>query len=39
MLDRMTGKGDGINDQIMKMSINSYGNYFYLPSVQELQKL
>ncbi|CAD8139381.1 unnamed protein product [Paramecium pentaurelia] len=39
MLDRMTGKGDGINDQIMKMSINSYGNYFYVPSVQELQRL
>lgn len=33
MLDRMIGKKDGINDSLMKMSINSYGNYFYVPSL------
>ncbi|KAM3134436.1 hypothetical protein pb186bvf_013402 [Paramecium bursaria] len=39
MLDRMTGKPDGINDQIMQMSINTFGNYYYIPSIDELHSL
>jgi len=36
MLDRMVGKGDTGQDEIMRMSHNSFGNYFYVPSLEEL---
>jgi putative iron-dependent peroxidase len=39
MLDRMTGKPDGKHDSIMKYSRNVFGNYFYLPSQEELKTL
>lgn len=36
MLDRMVGKEDTGQDEIMRMSRNSFGNYFYVPSLEEL---
>jgi len=40
MLDRMTGNTkDGLSDSIMKYSKCVTGNYWYFPSVVELQNL
>ena len=39
MLDRMVGaEGDGVSDDIMRLSKNVKGTYWYFPGAAELKK-